>query len=120
MDDDHDQSEPHFFDVLRQPVWAGDVCLAIGRAQKESERYDALTPILIKAIDPTSRDGHFAFRIVFKAADVESEFQIMIMKDEADSSDQFVKVHNPEFFVDSEPMAKILVKQSDLKNDLKR
>lgn len=120
MNDDSEISEPHFFDVLKQPVYAGDVCLTIGTAHSGSERYDALKPVVIKTIERMRQNGHYAYRVIFKAAYEESEYQLLIMKDENDSSDQFIKVQNPEFFVDSEPMAKILAKQSDLKNDLKR
>lgn len=120
MDDDSKDSELHFFDVLRQPVYAGDVCMSIGAANKNSERYDALRPVLITKIKSMRKLGHFAYSVRFVTADPKVEYQQLIMKEESDSSDQFIKVNNPEFFIDSEPMAKILVKQSDLKNSLKR
>lgn len=115
MNDDSEISDPHFFDVLKQPVYVGDVCLTIGTAH-----YDALMPVLIKTIEKMRQNRHYAYRVIFKDPYEESEYQLLIMKDENDSSDQFIKVQNPEFFVDSDPMAKILAKQSDLKNDLKR
>jgi len=66
------------------------------------------------------KDSSFEYRVLITAADVGYEYQRFIMKNDAATSDQFVKVNNPEFFSDSEQMAKILVMQYDFKNDLKR
>lgn len=120
MDDDSKDSELCFFDVLKQPVYAGDVCLIIGQAGNSSHRYDALTPILVNRILLMSKTAHFRYQVLYYSVKENEEYQQFIMKSESDCSDQFIKVNNPELFVDSEPMAKILVKQSDLKNSLKR
>lgn len=112
--------EPHFFDALKQAVYAGDVCLVIGQAKNNFERYETLVPVLITAIDRMKMEGHFAYCVTFKVSDSECEYKVFIMKGDAYSSDQFVLIKNPEFFSDSEQMAKILVMQYDLKNSLKR
>lgn len=121
MDNETDSdSEPHFFDALKQPVYVGDVCLVIGLAEKDDEKYDALVPILVVEILRMMKDSSFEYRVLITAADVGCEYQRFIMKNDAATSDQFVKVNNPEFFSDSEQMAKILVMQYDFKNSLKR
>jgi len=116
-----EDSEPHFFDALRQQVCVGDICLVIGLAEKDDEKYDALVPILIVEILKMRTDTLFEYRVLISAADTAcNHYQRFIMKNDAATSDQFVRVNNPEFFSDSEQMAKILVMQYDFKNDHER
>ena len=120
MDDDSKDSELCFYDVLKQPVYVGDVCLSIFRAMKANTNNLTLEPMLVTLIAVQGRSSNFSHVITYNINDSMADFQFLLLKTDQMISDQFIKIQNPEFFVDSEQMAKILVKQSDLKSSLKR